>query len=296
MIGLRLPVLFAALLLALPVEGAKPQPPAKPEFPPMSVVIVRSALPGCEPDCPQWISAEGMLTPATPALFRKALKQASGLRLPVIIHSPGGDVNAAIAIGSMIKQAKLDVAVGWTLFDGCKPGDKSCKLPRAQNGVYRGLVFSYRAYCASACPLVLAAGERRLVGGGALAGVHQMISQRILQRLIYREKFYEFGGQKQVISRELVGRKTVKSYMTTKVDPALLKTIKTYLATTGVNSTLLDLFQLAPPSSIHVMTSEELTSTGLMTEALAATELVAPTLCKKATPAVNCRHVEPPKP
>ena len=36
---------------------------------PMKVVIVRSSDKACEPYCPEWIMAEGMITSQTPAVF-----------------------------------------------------------------------------------------------------------------------------------------------------------------------------------------------------------------------------------
>jgi hypothetical protein len=37
----------------------------------------------------------------------------------------------------MIRERKLDVIVGWTLFTGCNPSVKTCKLPK---GTERGLL------------------------------------------------------------------------------------------------------------------------------------------------------------
>ena len=81
-----------------------------------------------------------------------------------MITSPGGDVEAALAIGQMIRQRKMDVMVGWTLFTGCNPSVKTCKLPKQQKGVYAGITMTSRAYCFSACPFVLASGQKRILG------------------------------------------------------------------------------------------------------------------------------------
>src|SRR5438552_2792022 len=105
---------------------------------PMRFAIVRSNVEGCEPNCPQWISAEGAITQETPALLRKILKQAGKDRLPVLINSVGGDVDASLAMGDIIRANRLDVGVGWTFFAGCMPTSLACKLPEQQRGVYRG--------------------------------------------------------------------------------------------------------------------------------------------------------------
>ncbi|TIV22294.1 MAG: hypothetical protein E5V90_34440, partial [Mesorhizobium sp.] len=52
--------------------AAKEDPPDL--GPTMRFVVVRSSATGCEPNCPEWISAEGTIEAGTPALFRRLLK------------------------------------------------------------------------------------------------------------------------------------------------------------------------------------------------------------------------------
>ena len=77
---------------------------AKPEDDQMVFVVVRGGEPGCEPTCPEWISAEGGIVADTPARLTKLLKTVGGRRLPIVVSSPGGDVDAALALGRMIRQ------------------------------------------------------------------------------------------------------------------------------------------------------------------------------------------------
>ena len=60
--------------------------------PTMRFVVVRSSAPGCEPTCPEWISAEGSIVAGTPALFKRTLKGLGSRKLPVVVDSPGGNV------------------------------------------------------------------------------------------------------------------------------------------------------------------------------------------------------------
>ena len=94
--------------------------------PSMRFVVVRSSAPGCEPNCPEWISAQGTIEAGTPALLKRALKKLGGRKLPIVVDSPGGNVDAALALGRMIRKSKLDIAVGKTWFEGCQPEDKDC--------------------------------------------------------------------------------------------------------------------------------------------------------------------------
>ena len=57
----------------------------------------------------------------------------------------------------------------------------------------------------------------------------------------------------------------------------------------GVSLAMLDLLHLAPPSSIHTLTTEEMKSTNLVTAFGNAADLVSNSLCKTTTPADNCK-------
>ena len=231
----------------------QPEPPKEAWQLPMKVVIVRSSEAGCEPVCPEWIMAEGEITTATPGVFRKALKQLGKRKLPVIIRSPGGQVNAALEIGRMIRKAKLDVAVGWTKYSGCAPADKTCTLPKERKGLYGGEIYVSGAFCASACPLILASGTRRLAGHGTIVGVHQIRTSWTQERITYRERYRIVNGKKKVIDRKIVSRKTVKAYDTYGLDKRLRKSLTAYLKEMGVDVALLDDMEKAPHSSIHVL-------------------------------------------
>jgi hypothetical protein len=286
--------LVLALLLVQAVMGdaatTKKKPVEKaPVLPSMAFAIVRSGIVGCEPNCPQWISAEGQIMPGSANQFRKILKQAGDLRLPVVITSPGGDVEAALAIGQMIRQRKLDVLVGWTLFTGCNPTVKTCKLPKEQKGVYAGLVMTSRGYCLSACPFIFAAGQKRILGSGAFLGVHEITTQPITQRIRYNETYRIVNGKKKVLSRKVVSRKNIIGKSTTKLSKSFDKKLKAYLNTMGVSLAMLDLLHLAPPSAIHTLTMEEMKSTNLVTALGNAADLVSNSLCKAATPADSCK-------
>ena len=138
----------------------------------MQVQIVRNAQAGCEPDCAEWISAEGDIVEQTPDDFRRVLKAMGNRNLPVFVNSGGGSIEAAIIIGNLRRQRQMDVAVTRTDFETCVGNTKAC---RGAGKPIRGLPNSYDAYCASACTLVLAAGTQRFVSPWSLVGVHQIV-------------------------------------------------------------------------------------------------------------------------
>jgi hypothetical protein len=168
---------FIAVLVhvtfAIPAVAAKKKEEG-PSIRPMQFAIVRKTISTCEPQCPEWVSASGTIVQNTPAQLQQILKKMGERRLPVVIDSNGGDVNAAMAMGRMIRTRGLDVTVGKTRFEGCVPADKKCKPDKYKDGVYSGYAYPYGAYCLSACPYVVAGGGKRLVGPWAMIGVHQI--------------------------------------------------------------------------------------------------------------------------
>lgn len=177
---LSLPSETAPANLLVQTKTAKPpaqrKGESKPAFDqPMQVVIVRSSEKGCETSCPEWIMAEGMITGETPKLiaevYERAKQRNGGKPSPVILHSSGGNIIAALQIGHFLRARSVDVAVGQTLYSGCGPFKAKCSTPAA-DGAYRGQLLSRGAVCLSACPLILAGGVRRLAGIDAAVGVH----------------------------------------------------------------------------------------------------------------------------
>jgi hypothetical protein len=291
-------MLTAVFLLASPGEAATKKKPKKPEpeqsiyDQPLRVVIVRNIIGNCEPNCPQWISAEGQITAKSPAVFKKALAKIGDQKLPVVITSPGGDLDAALAIGDMIRKRGLDVAVGGTHFGGCAPYQKSCKLPKEQKGIYRGFVVTNQGFCVSACPMILAAGTHRYGNGENYIGVHKISRVITREKVRYLERYLIINGKKKVVSRKIVSRKPMKSQVSTKLDKKLEKKLIAYLKKMGVEPTLLALFDRAPPSSMYRLMGDELRTTKLVTDVAPSADLALVARCLPSPPAANCVAVK----
>ena len=132
----------------------------------MRFVRVTSADPACKPNCPEWLSAQGRIEAGSAKAFAKAVASLKGRRLPVLIHSSGGSVADAGAMGELIRAKGLAVAVARTLITNCPETSPTC--PDGPGAAITG-----GAICASACVLVLAGGVERLAAPLALIGVHQ---------------------------------------------------------------------------------------------------------------------------
>ena len=134
--------------------------PVVPADQPMMVVRMRGTG-RCGSLCPEWIMAQGLITPNTPERFRLLLRQMGHEKLPVVLDSPGGDLDAALDIGRMIRAKGLTTIIGRSEAQGCAPCDAACHKGRPVGLVYKGFVSTPGA-CAGACLLVLAAGTQRI--------------------------------------------------------------------------------------------------------------------------------------
>jgi hypothetical protein len=178
-------------LIATP-SYAEFRPQTRPRaVPPMRFVRVVGADPACKPNCPEWLSAEGRIEPGSATAFADAVANLKGRRLPILIHSPGGSVADAAAMGELIRAKGLAVAVARTLIANCP--EAAAKCPEGP-----GTAITGGATCASACVLVLAGGVERLAAPSALIGVHQittLVSETEgLAHLKSTRKIYEQRG------------------------------------------------------------------------------------------------------
>lgn len=255
----------------------------------MQFVVVRGGQPGCEPTCPEWISAEGTIVEASPAQFKKLLKTIGNRRLPVVVSSPGGDVDAALAIGRMIRARKLETAVGKTRFIGCQPGQKDCRENDGKGSRYIGVAFSGGAYCNSACPLLLAGGTRRVVGQWAYLGVHQTTTTYVKIETQYRAKYRVVNGRKKMTSKKVVSRKNVGGYKTYEMSKATEKKLLAYLAEMGVGRAVVDLMKVTPASDIRKIEPVAMLDMKLTTKLGGVELLTSGEACKTVPAAANCR-------
>ena len=209
----------------------------------MRFTRVWSADPVCAANCPEWLAAEGRILPGSARAFQEAIAKLSGRRLPVLIHSPGGSVPDALAMGELIRESGLSVAVARTLIRNCPQS-----APKCPDGP--GEAITGGATCASACVLVLAGGVERLAGPTPLIGVHQITTTvREIEgaaHLATTRKFYEQRGVDSVV--------------------------EAYLSAMGVGEPVMALMRKTSAASVRWLSLGELRASRLATQALDGAE------------------------
>ena len=256
---------LALALGAVAPAGVAAKEPPKPELS-MTFQIVRSAEPGCEPDCPEWIAAQGKIDEATLSRFKKMLAKLGTRKLPILIDSTGGAVDGSLAMGRLVRAKGLDVVVTKTVLQPCTFEDEACRKLKAK-GVALGLPEARISKCASACAFVLAGGNRRHVGVWTVVGVHQLhkVVTQVLRR--YRiETRRQFGvpveTKRTLISEKKLSEETVQTKSTDKA----YDKIRRFWADMGIDPSIMPLLMSAESTSIHWLTRAELASTGMATD------------------------------
>ncbi|MBB6485553.1 hypothetical protein GGD46_002841 [Rhizobium lusitanum] len=272
-------------LLALTTAAAAQVPGA-----PMQFMLVHAdpSSGDCRPDgCMDWIAAEGMIDARSPTDLRKLLASIGNRKLPIIVNSPGGNVEAAMEMGEIIRKRGLSVAVGGTRLQSCPNNQPLCA--DGWRGGSKGVVYSAGSRCFSACPFVLAAGVRRVVSPFSIVGVHQVKTTYDQERIIYRMKYQIVNGKKRLVSRREISRKFVGQHDSTKLSKSQRSRFLAYFKEMGIDRSILDMAMSAAPSSIRLITPDEAMKIGLRTDQASADDLIKAGSCATGQPFSACQ-------
>ena len=259
-----------------PALAAPPSKPSARETS-MRVYLVRSAAPGCEPSCAEWIAAQGFIDSEAVARFKKVLIQLGDRKVPILVDSSGGSVEPAFAIGRLIRAKSLDVVVTKTAFNPCDPGNLACRR-KAGGGPLTAVPEPRLSKCASACVFILAGGTRRFVGQMTFVGVHQIKTVQTLTKVLRtyrlttrREWGVPVQTQKTLVSERRVGEKTVQI-------PTAQRTydsIRQFFMEMGISDNIMPLLASASSDDVHWLTRYELQATRIATAFIDGEQLMS---------------------
>jgi len=234
--------------------------------PPMRFVVVRSSA-QCEPTCPEWISAEGRIEADSPGLLKALLKGIGDRKLPVVLDSPGGEAEAAMALGHIIRARQLDTMVAKTVFSDCGPETKACKPHQSKTRL--GVVDPVGALCSSACPIVLAGGVRRLADSRAFVGIHRIMVNMPITRTVHGKK--------------------VQNIEFVRVPKWYERKMENYFKELNAGTWIVSAMQNTPDANMRYLLPFELMDLNLTTEFGHGDTLTDVDVCKTTPPASNCR-------
>jgi hypothetical protein len=171
--------LIAALVLACGTASAASsnRRPAAPKLrmQPMTFYVVKGAPDACGRGCDSWIEAEGKIDSGTAARLKKILDRARDRNLPIYFNSPGGNLDQAVAMGTMLHAKPVTARVGRSLVRECgfeaQDSDVCMKLKQSGRELH-GDIFTRDTNCLSACPFVWAGATTRDIAPDTVLGVH----------------------------------------------------------------------------------------------------------------------------
>jgi len=245
----RLSFLAALVLFCGPVWAAPAVQhgrPAAENSAAISFYVTRGQPGACGPGCDSWIAAEGRIDNAAAARFRKFLRQLGGRQLPIYFHSPGGNLEQALAIGAMLREKKAVARVARTVVRECgfeaQDSDVCVKLKQSGRELH-GEFWTRGASCNSACPyLILGAVTREIAPDAALA-VH---SPKVMLSFTGGTPTREVRAQALLHAMERSDRRVLD-----------------YLRRMGADPGLLTVARSVKFEDMHVLTREEIAAFGI---------------------------------
>jgi len=126
----------------------------------------------CTTDCLRVMQASGQITKDTPNAFLEFARREinrPGLINVLLLHSPGGSVNASMAFGRALRKLGTVVIVARAMDAGV-PVERTA----ARRSTIEDQVRFMSGTCASACVYTLAGGVKRVVPPQSRIAVHRM--------------------------------------------------------------------------------------------------------------------------
>jgi hypothetical protein len=245
--------LSSGLALAKVAKSPPKAPPVeKTEFgPAMSFTVLRLSSSLCEPRCPQWIAADGEITDMTPAKLAKLLANVAYRKLPIVINSPGGKIDAAMIIGRLIRKYDMNVAVASSSSTDCFALSGTSNTCASDGKVHRGYTLTAGGYCNSACSLVLLGGRVRIAGPKVSVGLHQPHGESQHWVDHYWDTWRMVNGKKIITSHRFIKRTYDKPKnfvgVTADMKPKYLR----YFKEMGASPQILDEMAKASPATLN---------------------------------------------
>ncbi len=242
-----------SLALAKASKSPPPAPPVeKTEFgTPMNFTVLRLSSKLCEPNCPEWIAADGEITDQTPAKLTKLLNNPSYRKLPIVLNSPGGKVDAAMIMGRMIRKYGMDTGVATSMSVDCTSLQNTFNRCSSDANVHNGVAFSAMGYCNSACTLMLLGGRVRVAAPNVTLGLHQPHgeSQRWVDH--YWDTWRMVNGKKKIISHRFIKRTYEKPIAVVGVSAQSKPRYLQYFKEMGASPLILDEMAKASPANLN---------------------------------------------
>jgi hypothetical protein len=243
-------ILLAILVLtagsaSAATPNARPAP-ARTAAPPMVFYVAKGAPDACDRGCDSWIAVEGQVDASAALRFKKFLQRAGNRNLPLYFHSPGGNLDQALAMGAMLRERHAVARVARTVVRECgfeAQDSEVCHRLKQSGRELRSDLWTRGATCNSACPYLLLGAATREIAADALLAVH---SARVIVH--FR------GGMPTAEMKAAATERGVE-----RAD----RMLSSYIVKMGGDIGLLELARSIKFESMHVLTREQIVRFGI---------------------------------
>jgi hypothetical protein len=139
----------------------------------MQYYVVKGSADACGRGCDRWIQLEGQIDGGAAARLRRFFVKLRDRNMPLYFYSPGGNLDQAMMMGTLLHDKPAIARVGRTILADCgfEAQDSDVCLRLKQSGrELHGELTSRGVLCGSACPyLILGASTREIAPDAALA-------------------------------------------------------------------------------------------------------------------------------
>jgi len=123
--------------------------PEIPGFAPRLIIyLAKGPANSCGSGCDHWIAIEGNVDQEGASRIRRFLRDVKDTQRPIYLHSPGGAVEQAYAIGRLLRSRKAIARVGQTIVAACSSGtqvDDACLKIKTAGGEVQAEIVTHHA-------------------------------------------------------------------------------------------------------------------------------------------------------
>ncbi|MBX9776949.1 MAG: hypothetical protein K2Y71_21430 [Xanthobacteraceae bacterium] len=253
-------ILIVGALALVGAANASAQPKAKkaptekkaPSNPkvPLHLYLAKGEPNACGEGCSEWIAVEGSFDPDAGGRAQAFLKRHAARKLPVYLHSPGGNTTAALTLGRYLRQQGITAGVAATVPRGCESAFDQSKACNAAKRSSQPVLADWRpdVACSSACVWALLGAKVRHVPPGARLGVHA--GKLTLMRKLSDGRVQTVSpGQYASLHKER--------------SSAMESTTRRYIREMGIDTRLLDAAQKIAHEDIYYLSRDQIAAFGI---------------------------------
>ncbi|MEO6609909.1 MAG: hypothetical protein ABIN69_15720 [Aestuariivirga sp.] len=187
----------------------------------------------------------------TPGKLTKLLSNVAYRKLPILINSGGGKIEAAMIMGRLIRKYGMTVAVAPSGSVGCRSTTGFSSACPPDGNVHQGYALISGGYCNSACSLILLGGQVRLVGPVASVGLHQPHGETQHWVDHYWDTWRMENGRKVITSHKFIKRTYEKPKSFAGVTPYMKPKYLQYFKEMGGSPAILGEMAKASPTNMN---------------------------------------------